>query len=233
MLEVKNLTHFFGDKKVLDGLDFRIESGKILSLLGPSGTGKSTLLDCIAGFLKPNFGEINIHGKLILDSNKNTFVPPEKRRVGLIFQSPNLFPHLNLYDNVSFGLERDKDEISKYWLELLGLKDCGNKFPHEISGGEQQRVAIARALAPNPRLCLLDEPFSKLDTYLKKRVRTEVKEFLKDKSCTSIVVTHDFQEALEVGDDLAFLTDGKFYHLGSCSKFDLQNLPQELKHFFH
>ncbi len=232
MLEVKNLTHFFGKNKILDQLNIRVESGKILSLLGPSGTGKSTLLDCIAGFLKPNIGEIKINGDLILDSNKSIFVPPEKRRIGLIFQSANLFPHLNIYDNVSFGLEKDKEEISKYWIELLGLKDYGNKFPHELSGGEQQRVAIARTLAPNPGLCLLDEPFSKLDTYLKKRVKREVKEFLREKSCTSIIVTHDLQEALEVGDNLAFLTDGKLYDLGSCSEFDVQNLPRELNHFF-
>ena len=232
MLEVKNLTHFFGKNKILDQLNFRVESGKILCLLGPSGAGKSTLLDCIAGFLKPTVGEINIHSELILDSNKNILLPPEKRRIGLVFQSANLFPHLNLYDNVSFGLEKDKEEIAKYWLELLGLKDYGKKFPHEISGGEQQRVAIARTLAPSPRLCLFDEPLSKLDTYLKQRVKREVKYFLREKSCTSIIVTHDLQEALEVGDNLAFLTDGKLYDLGSCSEFDVQNLPREINHFF-
>ena len=117
MLEVKNLTHFFGKNKILDQLNFRVESGKILCLLGPSGAGKSTLLDCIAGFLKPTVGEINIHSELILDSNKNILLPPEKRRIGLVFQSANLFPHLNLYDNVSFGLEKDKEEIAKYWAE--------------------------------------------------------------------------------------------------------------------
>ncbi len=210
-LELHGVVQRYGAHTVVDGVDFRLETGTIACLLGPSGCGKTTLLRCIAGFEDIAGGEIRIHGQPV--SRPGRRVPPEKRQVGMVFQDYALFPHLTVADNITFGLSRAPEPERRRRLDELlatiGLAGQGHKYPHELSGGQQQRVALARALAPRPQLVLLDEPFSNLDVDLRERLSVEVREILKSEGMTAILVTHDQHEAFAMADEVGVMFDGR------------------------
>ncbi len=192
---------------VLQDVTLHVEAGEVTAVLGASGTGKSTLLRCIAGLQRPDAGCIEL-GEQLVDS-AGVHVPAQRRRVGLVPQEGALFPHLSVADNVGFGLKgRGRRERIEYLLDLLGLPDAGPRRPHELSGGMQQRVAVARALAPQPSVILLDEPFSALDASLREDVRGQVLSAIRQDRATAILVTHDQQEALAVADRVAVMMDG-------------------------
>ncbi len=207
---------FDTDTTVIKGMCLELAQGEILVLSGPSGCGKTTTLRLIAGFIEPDEGTIRIEG---LEVAGSSWVPPERRPVGIVFQDYALFPHLTIEQNVSFGLgkiekaKRDAKVADK--LRLVGLVGFNQRYPHELSGGEQQRVALARALAPEPKVVLLDEPFSNLDAFLRARVREEIRQILKRAGTTAIFVTHDQQEALALADRLVVLNKGRFEQVGS------------------
>ena len=186
------------------------DRGELLALLGPSGCGKTTTLRLIAGFEHVDAGDIEINGTVV--ASTSVHVPPERRRVGMVFQEYALFPHVNVLANVQFGLRRMSADAraarAREVMELAGLTGMEGRMPHELSGGQQQRVALARALAPNPALILLDEPFSNLDASLRARVRTEVRTILRAANTTAIFVTHDQEEALSLVDRVAVMLNG-------------------------
>ena len=208
-LECRGVNKRFGGVEAVAGLDLAIERGQILALLGPSGCGKTTALRLIAGFEHPDEGTIAIGGRAV--SVRGAAVPPEQRRVGMVFQEGALFPHLSVEQNIGYGLRKGAgrrqriDEV----LELVGLSELRHRMPHELSGGQQQRVALGRALAPRPEILLLDEPFSNLDPKLREQVRRDVVAILRASNATAIFVTHDQEEALFVGDVVAVMNQGK------------------------
>ncbi len=219
---LSNVSKRFGKNLAIQDLNLEIKKGEWFSLLGPSGSGKTTVLRLIAGLEKPDSGEIIIGNKVV--SGKQ-WVPPEKRKVGLVFQDYALFPHMRVYENVAFGLrglsKREvKDKVMEL-LELVGLADVYNKYPYELSGGQQQRVALARALATSPDVMLLDEPFSNLDADLRAELRTKTKQILKQKGITTILVTHDQEEAFSLSDRVGVLNAGKLEQVGT---------PEEIYH---
>ncbi|MBA3998045.1 MAG: ABC transporter ATP-binding protein [Candidatus Accumulibacter sp.] len=209
-LELEGIIQRYGKHTVVNGVDFRVDAGSIACLLGPSGCGKTTLLRCIAGFEEIAAGEIRVEGRTV--SRAGFRVPPEHRRIGMVFQDYALFPHLTVAENIGFGLrgmsaaERGArvDEL----LGTVGLGGQGRKYPHELSGGQQQRVALARALAPRPQLILLDEPFSNLDVDLRERLSHEVRDILKSQGITAVLVTHDQNEAFAMADEIGVMADG-------------------------
>src|SRR5262245_26703940 len=209
-LEVEGLTHAYGAHQVVRGISFSLARGAIGCLLGPSGCGKTTVLRCIAGFEVVQRGSIRIDGWQV--SGPGCMVPPEKRRMGMVFQDYALFPHLPVGGNIAFGLRGSRAERDARVAELaalVGLSAALDKYPHEISGGQQQRVALARALAPRPELLLLDEPFSNLDVDLRERLSLEVREIIKASGATAVLVTHDQQEAFAMADEIGILHEGR------------------------
>lgn len=198
---------------VVNDINLNIHEGEIISLLGPSGSGKTTILRALAGFDPVLQGEISIHNAVV--SRKDFTLPPEKRHIGLVFQDYALFPHLNVNDNIAFGIKGKPSEGKKARVnELLSMVDLPNishRFPHELSGGQQQRIALARALATDPLILLMDEPFSNLDVDLRRRLSNKVCSLLKTKKITGILVTHDQDEAFAVSDRVAVLKDGKIH----------------------
>ena len=210
-LELSGVVQRYGSHTVVNGVDCRIESGRIACLLGPSGCGKTTLLRCIAGFEEIAGGEIRLRGAVV--SRPGQRLAPEKRRIGMVFQDYALFPHLTVDENVAFGLggqpEAEADLRVRQLLATVGLHGQGDKYPHELSGGQQQRVALARALAPRPELILLDEPFSNLDVGLRERLSLEVREILKREGSTAILVTHDQHEAFAMADEIGVMHQGR------------------------
>jgi len=210
-LELNGVVQRYGGHTVVDGAGFRLASGRIACLLGPSGCGKTTLLRCIAGFEEIAAGEIRLHGETV--SRAGHRLPPEKRRIGMVFQDYALFPHLTVEENVAFGLGRQPQQDAhlrvRQLLATVGLHGQGDKYPHELSGGQQQRVALARALAPRPELILLDEPFSNLDVGLRERLSLEVREILKREGSTAILVTHDQNEAFAMADEIGIMHEGR------------------------
>ncbi len=210
-LNLNQIDLAFGDHLVVRQLSLSLETGRIGCLLGPSGCGKTTVLRCIAGFERLAAGEIRLDGTLV--STPAQTLPPERRRIGMVFQDYALFPHLSVADNIAFGL-RGIDATARQarveeLLVLVGLGDQGHKFPHEMSGGQQQRVALARALAPRPSLLLLDEPFSNLDVELRERLSYEVRDIIKATNTTAILVTHDQHEAFAVADEIGIMHEGR------------------------
>ena len=206
---------FDGSTKVLQGVDVDVDAGATLALLGPSGCGKTTLLRIIAGLDRPDDGTVSVGGRTL--TGPSTMVPPERRRVGMVFQDWALFPHLSVSRNVGFGLPRQERRRSPRIdeaLELVGLSSMGDRMPATLSGGQQQRVALARAIAPRPSVLLLDEPFSNLDASLRSQVRTEIHQLLVELGITTIFVTHDQDEAFVLGDRVAVIADGSVVQLG-------------------
>ena len=203
----------FGPTRAVAGVSLEIEPGELFAVLGPSGCGKTTLLRLIAGFEAPDAGRIEVGGRVMAGDGPP--VPPEKRRIGMVFQDYALFPHLTVERNVAFGLRRGDRGRVQATLELVGLQHKAERFPHELSGGERQRVALARALAPEPEIVLLDEPFSSLDATLRADLRREVELILREAGATTLLVTHDQEEALSLADRLAVMRDGRLVQVGS------------------
>lgn len=215
----------FGQVSALSDVTFSIDRGEILCLVGRSGCGKSTMLRLIGGIDRPDSGSIFLNGDEI--AGPKQFIEPDKRQIGFVFQDYALFPHLSVEDNIAFGIRAmsrgDKSKRVGEMLELVGLETMAKRFAHSLSGGEQQRIALARALAPRPKLILLDEPFSNLDLTLKRRVRAETIELLRQVDATAIMVTHDPQEALSIGDHVVLLNEGRIVQKGTPD--DLYHRP--------
>jgi iron(III) transport system ATP-binding protein len=210
LLEIVDISQSYGEREVVRGLTLNLRRGAIGCLLGPSGCGKTTVLRAVAGFEPLTRGEIRLAGVAV--SRPSYTLPPERRRVGMVFQDYALFPHLTVAANVGFGLrtlgrEARRERVTSL-LDMVGLAGVAKRFPHELSGGQQQRVALARALAPNPELLLLDEPFSNLDVELRERLCGEVRDILKSNNATAIVVTHDQHEAFAIADEVGIMNEG-------------------------
>ena len=225
-LEINDVSFAYPDgTRVCEDLSFIVDDGEIGCLLGPSGCGKTTVLRLIAGFERPSSGEIRIRQKLLADTRMST--PPEKRRIGLVFQDYALFPHLTVAKNVSFGLRHLSAAAAaaqtREMLEMVRLTNEAQKYPHEISGGQRQRVALARALAPKPDLLLLDEPFSNLDVELREKLGLEVRALLRHLSTPALLVTHDQHEAFSIADKIGVMNEGKILQWDSA--YNLYHRP--------
>jgi iron(III) transport system ATP-binding protein len=204
----------YGEVVAVDGFDLDVIAGTVTTVLGPSGSGKTTVLRMLAGFERPDAGTIDIAGERM--SGDVSFVPPERRKVGMVFQDYALFPHLNVAANVGFGVSRSTGRAARIAdvIDLVGLNGLEQRLPGDLSGGEQQRVALARALAPAPAVILLDEPFSNLDADLRGRVRREVRQILTAAGTTAVFVTHDQEEALAMSDHVAVMRHGSVVQVG-------------------
>ena len=215
------LTKRFDDVVAVDGVDLAVAEGEFLGVLGPSGCGKTTLLRLVAGFERPDAGGVEIDGGAVAGPRRN--VPPERRRIGMVFQESALFPHLDVAANIGFGLpRRHRDERIAELVALVGLAGLQRRMPHELSGGQQQRVAVARALAPDPALVLLDEPFSSLDATLRAQLRGEVRDILRAAGATAVFVTHDQSEALEISDRVAVMRAGRIEQVSTPDQLYLR-----------
>lgn len=216
-LSFKNISYAYGDTPVLHNLSFEAKPGEITCLLGPSGGGKSTLLRLAAGIETVQAGRVEVDGELI--ASESFFLPPEKRPVGLMFQENALFPHMTIAQNVGFGLNQlsaaDSSKRIAELLAMVGLSDFGTRYPHALSGGQQQRVALVRSLAPQPRVLLMDEPYASIDITLRRSLREAARHTLKHTETTSVMVTHDPPEAMEMADTIAVLDAGKIVQVGS------------------
>lgn len=211
LLRVDNIECRFGSRTIIEALSFQVAAGEICCLLGPSGCGKTTLLQAIAGFNPVYRGTIHLESDCIARAGDS--LPPEQRGIGMVFQDYALFPHLTVRDNIGFGLRSlarsERGARIEEALALVQMEALAGRYPHELSGGQQQRVALARALAPKPRLLLMDEPFSNLDTELRRTLSAEVRDILKAAGMTAIMVTHDRNEAFVVSDRLGVLDNGR------------------------
>lgn len=214
-VELKNINKTFGSYKASDDVSFGIEKGKLIGLLGPSGSGKTTILRMIAGLETPDSGEIIIDGKVVNN------IPASQRGIGFVFQNYALFRYMTVYDNIAFGLKIQKadkktiDSRVKELVKLIGLEGLEKRYPSQLSGGQRQRVAFARALAPNPQLLLLDEPFAAIDAKVRQELRTWLKEMIQNLGVTSIFVTHDQDEAIEVADEIIVTNKGRIEQVGT------------------
>ena len=228
-LSFENVSHTFaGNGETLSGVSLTAEPGEVLCLLGPSGSGKTTLLRIAAGIEPQTTGRVLMNDREI--AGPSIFLPPEKRSIGLVFQDFALFPHLTILENVRFGLtamsRAEANREAEIALSRVGLEQYAHSYPHVLSGGEQQRVALARALAPRPAVLLMDEPFSGLDSRLKDSVRAETLAILRESRATAIVVTHDAEEAMRMGDRIALLRGGRLVQTGTAE--ELYNRPNSL-----
>ncbi|MFN4276290.1 MAG: ABC transporter ATP-binding protein [Ferrovibrio sp.] len=214
-LALSGINHFFGATQALDGITLRIDAAEMIALLGPSGCGKTTLLQIIAGFLQPSQGEV------LLDGFRIEHIPANRRRVGMVFQNYALFPHLSVFENVAYGLKARKTPAVTVkakvaeMLALVKMSHLAGRLPGQLSGGQQQRVALARALAIEPGIVLLDEPFSALDKNLRLDMQIEIKSLLKGYGVTSIIVTHDQEEALSMADRIVVMNRGRIEQVGT------------------
>ena len=217
----RGLSKAFGEVRAVVDVDLDVARGEILALLGPSGCGKTTLLRLIAGLERPEAGSVLLADDVV--TSDDVMVPPDKRRVGFVFQDYALFPHRTVRRNVAFGVRDRRTRRARVdqVLAMVGLTAEQDRYPHELSGGQQQRVALARAIAPSPAVVLLDEPFSNLDADLRARVRTEVRDILHGAGATAVFVTHDQQEALEIADRVAVMREGRIEQIGT---------PEEVYH---
>ena len=215
MVTFENISHSYGRHQSVTDVSFHIESGQVVTLLGPSGCGKTTVLRLAAGFEQPSHGQITQNGSIL--SSPRDVIAPEYRQMGLVFQSYALFPHMTIEQNIRFGLKQADDEAKQRVNELIremDLSEMQQKFPHELSGGQQQRVALARALAPAPRLILLDEPYSGLDSRLRERIRDKMLHILRQTGTAALMVTHDAEEAMFMSDKIIVLHEGKIMQQG-------------------
>jgi len=210
-IDARGIEKAFGRTRAVDGATLRVGHGELVALLGPSGSGKTTLLRVIAGFERPDAGRVAIGGHAV--AGNGTWVEPEHRRIGMVFQDGALFPHLTVEGNVGFGASR-RERVAAC-LELVGLADRGRSYPHELSGGESQRVALARALAADPEVVLLDEPFASLDAGLREALRTEVVDILRRAGTSALLVTHDQAEALSLAGTVAVMRAGRIEQVGT------------------
>ena len=214
-VELKNINKNFGDYKASDNVNFGVEKGKLIGLLGPSGSGKTTILRMIAGLETPDSGDIIIDGVRVND------LAASKRGIGFVFQNYALFRYMTVYDNIAFGLRVQKadkkkiDERVRELIKLIGLEGLEKRYPSQLSGGQRQRVAFARALAPNPQLLLLDEPFTAIDAKVRKELRSWLREMIEKLGVTSIFVTHDQDEAIEVADEIIITNKGRIEQTGT------------------
>lgn len=208
-INLENIKYGYGKTIVLDQINLEIKKGELFTLLGPSGCGKTTILRMIAGFLTPLSGEVYMDGSAI------SHLPPEKRDVGIVFQNYALFPGMNVEENIAYGLKLRKKKPSEiqekceHYLELMNMSEYRKRRIDELSGGQQQRVAIARALVVEPNILLLDEPLSNLDVTLRIRMRQEIRNIQKKTGVTTLFITHDQEEALEISDRIAIMNGGK------------------------
>ena len=226
-LEVRDVSIAYDGVRVVDSFSFELAKGHIGCLLGPSGCGKTTLLRAIAGFEPLQSGEIHLHGRMV--SRKGWELPPEKRGIGMVFQDFALFPHLSISDNIAFGIrrlpgEQQKARVSEL-LELVGLTELGNQYPHQLSGGQQQRIALARAIAPRPEALLLDEPFSSMDTEMREQLARELRVILKHEDITAVLVTHDQFEAFAMADEIGVMNKGQLSQW--ATGYDLYHQPAD------
>lgn len=217
---LKGITKDFGGLRAVDSLNLDINKGEILAILGPSGCGKSTLLQLIAGLERPNKGYIRISGETVFSNNENIFISPNKRQIALVFQNYALWPHFNVFENIAYPLKikkfnkkQIKEDVMKA-ISLVKLDKKENRYPYELSGGEQQRVALARALVMEPKLLLLDESLSNLDAKLKEEMICEIKRIQKEMGLTIVHVTHDQNEAMSIADRIAIMNKGKLVQIG-------------------
>lgn len=217
-IELRNINKHFGDFKASDDVSFGIEKGKLIGLLGPSGSGKTTILRMIAGLETPDSGQIVIDGKVVND------IPAGQRGIGFVFQNYALFRYMTVYENIAFGLKvqkKDKATIKERVSELvklIGLEGLEKRYPSQLSGGQRQRVAFARALAPDPQLLLLDEPFAAIDAKVRQELRSWLKDMIGKLGITSIFVTHDQDEAIEVADEIIITNKGRIEQMGTPSE---------------
>lgn len=231
ILQLENISKHFSAFSVKE-IDIKIDQNEIWALIGESGSGKSTILRMIAGFETPDSGRIIARKKVFF--NASIQLPPEERKIGMVFQDHALFPHLTVFENVSFGIKNKKDRATKvqHLLELVQLKGYDKRFPNELSGGERQRVAIARALAIDPHLLLLDEPFSNLDALLRDGIRTEVKQIIKKAGIPAIFVTHDIQDTFYAADKVVVLKEGEIQQVGTAKSIYQNPKNQYVAHLF-
>lgn len=214
-IEIKDIVQKYDKNEVLHHIDLKIEDGEFFCLLGPSGCGKTTLLNIIGGFLAQTQGE------LLVDGREISKIPPHKREIGMVFQNYALFPHLSVYDNVAYGLKarkvpkKEMDQRVRECLESVQLQDYAKRMPHQLSGGQQQRVAIARALAIRPSILLMDEPLGNLDAKLRKEMQVELRTIQKRVGVTTIMVTHDQEEAMSLSDRICIMKDGTIQQIGT------------------
>lgn len=218
---LKDVIKKFGEITALESTSLSIEAGRFVSFLGPSGCGKTTTLRMVAGLSDPTDGEISLKDNIVFSKSKRIAVPPEKRNIGMVFQSYALWPHMSVYRNVAYPLtlqKISKAEIQRKvetYLEMVNLEGYAKRYPHELSGGQQQRVALARALIREPDLLLLDEPLSNLDAKLRRSMRHEIKELQKRLNITTIYVTHDQEEALTLSDVIVLMNKGRIDQIDS------------------
>lgn len=214
-LTINNLSYYLGRNEILKNINFNLHNGEILSIIGPSGSGKTTILRLLAGLLKPSEGEIILANRTI--SCKNNILPTGDRNIGLMFQEDVLFPHLTVYNNIAFGLhrlkEKNKSDLINKYIKKFELTHRKNFYPENLSGGEKQRVSLARILITNPKILLMDEPFSSLDNKLRWNICNYTMSVLKEKKISVIFVTHDVKEALRVSDRVMVVKDGRLVQI--------------------
>ncbi|MDY6776398.1 MAG: ABC transporter ATP-binding protein [Halobacteria archaeon] len=218
VLELDGVYKEYGDTVAVDGLTLSVHEGELLTLVGPSGGGKTTTLRLIAGLEEPDSGEVRAGGEVVANPEKGVFAEPDEREVGIVFQDFALFPHMTAEENIEFGLDGvsddEKEKKVDRMLELVGLEDERHSTPDELSGGQKQRIALARSLAPEPDILLLDEPFSNLDVGLRVEMREEVRRILKEAGVTGVSVTHDQEEALSISDRIGVMEEGDIAQVG-------------------
>ncbi len=230
-LEFRHIAHSYGGSPALEDVSLSAPAGEITCLLGSSGCGKSTLLNLAAGLLAVQQGTIHVGGEMLAEASFNP--PPEKRPVGLMFQDGALFPHMTVAQNVGFGLSGSDEVAVEAWLEQVGLAGMGERYPHQLSGGQQQRAALARAMAAEPDVLLMDEPFASVDVVLRRTLRRECRAILRGRGATVLMVTHDPEEALDIGDRIAVMEAGRIVQTGTPQELYDQPASARVGSIFH
>lgn len=233
-LSVRNIVKSFGKTEVLKGTSFEMGSNTTLALIGKSGSGKTTMLRIIAGLELPDSGEIELNKKLL--NSKNEYIKPEKRNIGYVFQNHSLFPHLDVYNNIVFGIRNQsksqKLDSAMEYLSMLNLKDKLKSYPHELSGGEKQRISIIRTLASEPKLLLLDEPFSNLDKNTKEKLKLDLKQILYKENLPTIMITHDADDSFDLADETILIESGEIVASGQPEELYRNPVNEHSARFF-